>query len=212
MTLNNRRSVVASVLPIFTPNTLLERASFKLNENVLILKMKQGTVKRQVFKIGQWFGLAAPVREGNVNVGGRCTSVIPSFHVWYSKLKYPSREDASNNVLILKIWSNMTPVGFFFFLFYNAFGLVRFSSYKDQCWAEKVIIWIVLLNLPGATRSTHFCNNRASFICCHSFCNTWVNTAQKLIMMKKLRWLGTVLGRTKCANVLSKPIVYGTSS
>ena len=22
---------------------------------------------------------------------------------------------------------------FFFFLFYNAFGLVRFSSYKDQC-------------------------------------------------------------------------------
>ena len=32
MTLNNRRSVV--VLPIFTPNTLLERACFELNETV----------------------------------------------------------------------------------------------------------------------------------------------------------------------------------
>ena len=51
---------------------------------------------------------------------------------------------------------------FFFFLFYNPFGLVRFSSYKEQCWAEKVITWIVLLNLHGATRSTRFCNNRAS--------------------------------------------------
>ena len=36
MTLNNRRSVV--VLPIFTPNTLLERACFELNENVLVWK------------------------------------------------------------------------------------------------------------------------------------------------------------------------------
>ena len=45
MTLNNRRSVV--VLPIFTPNTLLERACFELNENVWVLKMKQGTVKWQ---------------------------------------------------------------------------------------------------------------------------------------------------------------------
>ena len=45
MTLNNRRSVV--VLLIFTPNTLLERACFELNENVLVLKMKQGTVKWQ---------------------------------------------------------------------------------------------------------------------------------------------------------------------
>ena len=45
MTLNNHRSVV--VLPIFTPNTLLERACFELNENVLVLKMKQGTVKWQ---------------------------------------------------------------------------------------------------------------------------------------------------------------------
>ena len=70
---------------------------------------------------------------------------------------------------------------FFFSLFYNAFGLVRFSSYEDQCWAEKVIIWIVLLNLHGAIRSTRFCNNRASSYLhgCHSFCNTWVNTAQK---------------------------------
>ena len=60
---------------------------------------------------------------------------------------------------------------FFFFLFYNAFGLVRFSSYKDQCWAEKVIIWIVLLNLHGATRSesTRFCNNRASLSAWLSF-------------------------------------------
>ena len=68
MTSNNRRSVV--VLPIFTPNTLLERACFKLNENVLVLKMKQGTVKWQGFKVGQCVGLAATVRERNVNVGG----------------------------------------------------------------------------------------------------------------------------------------------
>ena len=27
-----------------------------------------------------------------------------------------------------------------------------------------------------------------------------------------LRWFGTVLGRTKCANFFVKPIVYGTSS
>ena len=58
---------------------------------------------------------------------------------------------------------------FFFFLFYNAFGLVRFSSYKDQCWAETVIIWIVLLSLHGATRSTRFCNNRASLSAWLSF-------------------------------------------
>ena len=51
MTLNNRRSVV--VLPIFTPNTSLERACFELNENVLVLKMKQGTVRWQGFKVGQ---------------------------------------------------------------------------------------------------------------------------------------------------------------
>ena len=69
MTLNNRRSVV--VLPIFTTNTLLERACFELNENVLGLKMKQGKVKCQGFKIGPSVGLAAPVRERNVNVGGR---------------------------------------------------------------------------------------------------------------------------------------------
>ena len=36
MTLNNRRSVV--VLPIFTPNTLLERACLELNENVLVFE------------------------------------------------------------------------------------------------------------------------------------------------------------------------------
>ena len=64
MTLNNRRSVV--VLPIFTPNTLLERACFELNENDLVLKMKQGTVKWQGFKIGQSVGWAAPVGEHNV--------------------------------------------------------------------------------------------------------------------------------------------------
>ena len=69
ITLNNRRSVV--VFPIFTPNTSLERACFELNENVLVLKMKQGTVKWQGFKVGQSVGLAAPVRERNVNVGGR---------------------------------------------------------------------------------------------------------------------------------------------
>ena len=63
MTLNNRRSVV--VLPIFTPNTLLERACFELNENVLVLKMKQGTVKWQGFKVGQSVGLAATVRARN---------------------------------------------------------------------------------------------------------------------------------------------------
>ena len=114
MTLNNRRSVV--VLPIFTTNTLLERACFELNENVLVLKMKQGTVKWQGFKVGQSVGLAAPVRERNVDVGGQWTSAIPSFHVWYSKLKYPSREDASNNVLNLKITSNIKPVGTFFFI------------------------------------------------------------------------------------------------
>ena len=114
MTLNNRRSVV--VLPIFTPNTKekKERPCFILNENVLVLKMKQGTVKWQGFKVGQCFGLAAPVRERYVNVGRRWTSVIPSLNVWYSKLKYPSREDASNNVLNLKIWKKMTPVGTFF--------------------------------------------------------------------------------------------------
>ena len=82
MALNNRRRVV--VLPIFTPNTLLERACFELNENVLVLKMKQGTVKCQGFKFGQSVGLAARIRERNVNFGGRWTSVIPSFHVWYS--------------------------------------------------------------------------------------------------------------------------------
>ena len=129
--------------------------------------------------------LAAPVREGNVNVGGRWTSGIPSFHVWYSKLKYPSREDASDKVLNLKIWCDdksrvackaAPPLFFFsfgtqlsFFLFYNAFGLVRFSSYKDQCWAEKVIIWIVLLNLHGATRSSRCCNNRTSLSAWLSF-------------------------------------------
>ena len=69
MTLNNRRSVV--ILPIFTPNTLLERACFELNEKVLVFKMKQGTVKWQGFKVGHNVGLAAPVRERNVNVGGR---------------------------------------------------------------------------------------------------------------------------------------------
>ena len=58
---------------------------------------------------------------------------------------------------------------FFFFFLYNAFGLVRFSSYKDQCWAETVIIWIVLLSLHGATRSTRFCNNRASLSAWLSF-------------------------------------------
>ena len=61
MTLNNRRSVV--VLPIFTPNTLLERACFELNENILVLKMKQGMAKWQGFKVGQSVGTAAPVRE-----------------------------------------------------------------------------------------------------------------------------------------------------
>ena len=76
MTLNNRRSVV--VLPIFTPNTLLERACFELNENVLILKIKQGTVKWQGFKVGQSVGLAATVRARNVNVGGRWTSACYS--------------------------------------------------------------------------------------------------------------------------------------
>ena len=69
MTLNNRRSVV--VLPIFTSNTLLERACFELNKNVLVLKMKQGTVIWQGFKVGQSVGLATPVQECKVNVGGR---------------------------------------------------------------------------------------------------------------------------------------------
>ena len=46
---------------------------------------------------------------------------------------------------------------------------MRFSSYKDQRWAEKVIIWIVLLNLHGATRSTRFCHNRASLSAWLSF-------------------------------------------
>ena len=51
MTLNNRRSVV--VLPIFTPNTLLERACFELNETALVLYMKQGTVKWQGSKLAK---------------------------------------------------------------------------------------------------------------------------------------------------------------
>ena len=55
MTLNNRQSVV--VLPIFTANTLLERACFELNENVLVLKMKQGTVKWQGFKLAKVLAL-----------------------------------------------------------------------------------------------------------------------------------------------------------
>ena len=59
------------VLPIFTPNTLLERACFELNENVLVLKMKQGTVKWQGFKVGHNVGFAAPDRERTGNVGGR---------------------------------------------------------------------------------------------------------------------------------------------
>ena len=80
MTLNNRRSAV--VLPIFTPNTLLERACFELNENVLVLKMKQGTVKWHGFKVGQRVGLGATVRARNVNVGGRWHLLFrPSFHV-----------------------------------------------------------------------------------------------------------------------------------
>ena len=68
MSFNNRRSVV--VLLIFTPNTLLGRACFELNETILVLKMKQGTVKWQRFKVGQSVGLD-PVRERNVNVGER---------------------------------------------------------------------------------------------------------------------------------------------
>ena len=80
-----------------------------------------------------------------------------------------------------------TQLSFFFFLFYNAFGLVRFSSYKDQCWAEKVIIWIVLLNLHGNTRSTRFCNNRASLSAWLSFFLQHVGQHRsKIIMMKKL--------------------------
>ena len=57
----------------------------------------------------------------------------------------------------------------FLFSFYNAFGLARFSSYKDQCWAETVKIWIVLLSQHGATRSTRFCHNRASLSAWLSF-------------------------------------------
>ena len=57
----------------------------------------------------------------------------------------------------------------FLFLFYNAFGLVRFSSYKDKCWAEKVMIWIVLLNPHGATHSTRFLQHRASLSAWLSF-------------------------------------------
>ena len=59
MTLNEHRSVV--FLPIFKPNTLLERGCFKLNENVLVLKMKQETAKWHGFKVGQCVDLAAPV-------------------------------------------------------------------------------------------------------------------------------------------------------
>ena len=112
MTLNNHRSVV--VLPIFTPNTLLERACFGTKWKCF--GFENETRNGEMAGVQSWLsvGLAAPVRERNVNVGGRWTSVIPSFHVWYWKLKYPSREDVSNNVLNLKIWSNMTPVGTFF--------------------------------------------------------------------------------------------------
>ena len=75
----------------------------------------------------------------------------------------------------------------FFFLFYNAFGLVCFSSSKDQCWAEKVIIWIVLLNLHDATRSTRFCNNRESLPAWLSFFLQHVGQYRsKMIMMKNL--------------------------
>ena len=81
-----------------------------------------------------------------------CFDVMIS-HGWPAKL--PRRCS-----FFLSVLSFLSSFSFFFFT--TAFGLVRFSSYKDQCWAEKVIIWIVLLNLHGATRSTRFCNNRAS--------------------------------------------------
>ena len=100
MTLNEHRSVV--FLSIFKPNTFLERACFKLKENVLVMEMKQETTKWQGFKVGQCIDLAATFREHNVNVGERWTSVIPSLNVWYSKVKYPSWWDASNNVLSWK--------------------------------------------------------------------------------------------------------------
>ena len=76
---------------------------------------------------------------------------------------------------------------FFSFLFYNAFGLVRFFSYKDQCWSKKVIIWIVLLNLHDATRSTRLCNNRESLPAWLSFFLQHVGQYRsKMIMIKNL--------------------------
>ena len=69
----------------------------------------------------------------------------------------------------LSVLSFLFSFSFFFFTCTMLLALSVFSSYKDQCWAEKVIIWIVLLNLHGATRSTRFCNNRASLSAWLSF-------------------------------------------
>ena len=57
----------------------------------------------------------------------------------------------------------------FLFLFYNAFGLVLFFFLQGPMLSWKVIIWIVLLNLHGATRSTLSCNKRASLFVWLSF-------------------------------------------
>ena len=97
------------------PNTLLETACFKLNENVLVLKMKQGTVKWQGLKVGHWpmcwlSGSCPRAQCQRWWTMNTCHSVVSCLIF----KKYPSREDASNNVLNLKIWSYMKPVDTFF--------------------------------------------------------------------------------------------------
>ena len=62
----------------------------------------------------------------------------------------------------------------FFFLFLYSFvqcfwPCPFFFLQGPISWAENVIIWIVLLILHGATRSTRFCNNRASLSAWLSF-------------------------------------------
>ena len=50
----------------------------------------------------------------------------------------------------------------FSFFFLQCFWLCPFFFLQGPMFSWKVIIWVVLLNLHGATRSTRVCNTRAS--------------------------------------------------
>ena len=55
------------------------------------------------------------------------------------------------------------------FFFLQCFWPCPFFFLQGPMLSWKVIIWIVLLSLHGATRSTRFCNNRASLSAWLSF-------------------------------------------